>query len=64
MAVLEDSIRKVLASASLAEVEYVAIVGADNLQPVTRVAGECLVALAVRFGKTRLIDNVTVLGIG
>jgi pantoate--beta-alanine ligase len=64
VAVLEDSMRKVLASASLAEVEYVAIVGADDLQPVARIAGEGLVALAVRFGKTRLIDNVTVVGVG
>jgi pantothenate synthetase len=30
------------------------------LRPVTAIAGECLIALAVRFGETRLIDNIKV----
>lgn len=41
-----------------AEIDYVAIVNASTLEDVTTVAGECLAALAVRIGKTRLIDNV------
>lgn len=40
--------------------DYVAIVDADTLQPLTWLQGETLIALAVRFGATRLIDNVVV----
>ena len=50
----------VLAEAPLAQVEYVEIVDAESLEPVARVEGPCLVALAVRFGDTRLIDNVLI----
>jgi pantoate--beta-alanine ligase len=59
-AVVGAFVREVLASASLADVEYVAIVDAEDLRPVTAIAGECLIALAVRFGETRLIDNIKV----
>lgn len=57
---IEGSIRAVLASAPLADVDYVAIVDAEDLRPITAIADECLIALAVRFGATRLIDNTTV----
>jgi len=40
--------------------DYAAIVDAVTLQPVQRLAGRVLVALAVRFGAARLIDNVIV----
>lgn len=40
-----------------AQIDYVAIVDASCLEPVKRIARKALVALAVRFGKTRLIDN-------
>jgi pantoate--beta-alanine ligase len=59
---LEGVIRGVLAEAPLGEVEYVEIVSADDLAPVVRVAGECLIAVAVRFGDVRLIDNIRVEG--
>ena len=55
-AVLER-VRSVLAAESLLELEYAAIVDADTLRPVDRVNGSALLALAVRAGKTRLIDN-------
>ena len=50
--------KQVLAGASLAEVEYVEIVDAASLQPIDQLAGECLIALAARFGDVRLIDNL------
>ena len=40
--------------------EYFAAVSADSLEPVERIAGETLVAIAARFGEVRLIDNVLV----
>lgn len=58
--IIQEAMMKVLASAPLARVDYVAIVDAADLLPVTVVTGECLIALAVWFGKTRLIDNVIV----
>ena len=61
-AVIESAVRSVLAAADLGEVEYVVVVDAEDLQPVKTIAGECLIAVAVRFGKTRLIDNTLVRG--
>ena len=57
---LNDEICAVLAEADLAKIDYVEIVDADDLVPVDVLAGPCLIALAVWFGKTRLIDNITV----
>ncbi|MDO4665760.1 MAG: pantoate--beta-alanine ligase [Actinomycetaceae bacterium] len=44
----------------LAEVDYVEIVDGTNMQEVSKVHEGDLVAVAVRFGTTRLIDNFTV----
>jgi len=38
--------------------DYVALVSPDSFQPVHDLAGDVLIALAVRFGRTRLIDNL------
>jgi pantoate--beta-alanine ligase len=42
------------------EPEYLALVAADSLQPVDRIDGEILVALAARVGPARLIDNTLI----
>jgi pantoate--beta-alanine ligase len=41
-----------------AATDYVAVVDVDTLQPVDRLQGEVLLAVAVQFGGTRLIDNL------
>jgi pantoate--beta-alanine ligase len=41
-----------------ARLDYAAVVDGVTLQPLERLRGEVLVALAVFFGTTRLIDNV------
>ena len=41
-----------------ARIDYVSIVDTQGLRPVEQLAGEVLVAVAVRFGRARLIDNV------
>jgi len=46
-----------LAREPLAEVEYVKLCDTESLDDVERVEGTALLALAVRFGKARLIDN-------
>lgn len=49
-----------LAEEPLAETEYVEVVGGSSMQPIERFQEGDLVAMAVRIGKTRLIDNFTV----
>ena len=41
-----------------ARIDYVAIVDFETLQPIERLQGKVLIALAVNFGTTRLIDNL------
>ncbi|MDO8488925.1 MAG: pantoate--beta-alanine ligase [Candidatus Omnitrophota bacterium] len=40
------------------KIDYIAVVDSTNLKPFKRVSRNCLVALAVYIGKTRLIDNI------
>jgi pantoate--beta-alanine ligase len=62
-AVLLGAVRRVLATEPTVKVEYVAIVEPATLAPVETVDAETVVALAVRLGRTRLIDNI-ILGQG
>jgi len=43
-----------------AKIDYVAIVDPERLQPLKKINRDCLVCLAVKFGKTRLIDNLRI----
>jgi pantoate--beta-alanine ligase len=49
---------KTLSRAPLARPDYVEIVDAETLLPVRSMSRNCVLALAVFFGKTRLIDNL------
>jgi pantoate--beta-alanine ligase len=42
----------------LAEIDYISVAYAETLEELDRVEPPALVSLAVRIGKTRLIDNV------
>ncbi|MFT9496140.1 pantoate--beta-alanine ligase [Anaerosolibacter sp.] len=42
----------------LAKIDYVEIVDAVTLEEIEEIKGDVLIALAVRIGKTRLIDNI------
>jgi pantoate--beta-alanine ligase len=57
VAALKAAAEAVIASRSLAVVDYIAIVDDATLQPVDAVAGPALVALAVVVDGTRLIDH-------
>jgi pantoate--beta-alanine ligase len=48
-----------VASESLLELDYAEIVDAGSMEPLTRLSGTVLVAIAVQIGRTRLIDNAT-----
>jgi pantoate--beta-alanine ligase len=52
------ALRQKIESASLARIDYAEIVGAEDLQPRLTIAPRSLLAVAVFFGKTRLIDNI------
>ena len=47
-----------------AELDYAAVVDANTLRPLERLRGDVLLAVAVKFGATRLIDNMMLTGIG
>jgi pantoate--beta-alanine ligase len=50
--------RSTIEQADHARIDYVELVDAENLQPINSLGGKSLLALAVFFGKTRLIDNI------
>ena len=50
--------REVIGSAALGRIDYLELVDADSLEPVDSVRPNSLLATAVFFGKTRLIDNI------
>jgi pantoate--beta-alanine ligase len=50
--------RKVIDTAPLARIDYLELVNAETLQPRETVPSNSLIALAVFFGQTRLIDNI------
>jgi pantoate--beta-alanine ligase len=53
-----DLAREVIAEAPLARIDYIDLVDAESLRPIELVRPKSLLALAVFFGKTRLIDNI------
>lgn len=57
---LKAEAMKVFSEAPLARVEYFEIVDPQTLEPIEKVEGPVLVAVAAWFGSTRLIDNVFV----
>jgi pantoate--beta-alanine ligase len=53
-----DLAKKIISEAPLARIDYVEVVDAESLQPIESVKPKSLLAAAVYFGKTRLIDNL------
>jgi pantoate--beta-alanine ligase len=53
-----EAVRRTIGEAPLARTDYVSLVDAETLQPIEDVKPNSLLALAVYFGKTRLIDNI------
>ncbi len=54
---IKQTITEKLESEPLAKIDYVEVVDWNTLEPVEKVEGPVLVAIAVYIGKTRLIDN-------
>lgn len=55
---VEAELRRVLAEEPLGRTDYAAVVHADDLTPAATLEGRVLLLLAVRFGATRLLDNL------
>lgn len=53
-----DLARKTINAAPLARIDYIELADALTLQPIGSVKPNSLLAIAVYFGKTRLIDNI------
>jgi len=58
--VVAGRIRDAVAAEPLARLDYAEIIDPGTLRPLNRIDGNALVALAVYFGRTRLIDNVQI----
>jgi len=56
--VLIEQMKQVIHSAGPARIDYIAIVDPATLNPLETVAGPALIALAVKIGQARLIDNI------
>jgi pantoate--beta-alanine ligase len=57
---LQDSIQNWIEQGTLAKVDYVEVVDPETLQPKEPTELPVLLAAAVFFGSTRLIDNILV----
>lgn len=58
---LTEIVRREIESEPLAKIDYIAFVNSETLDPVEKIgATDVLIALAVRFGNIRLIDNLII----
>jgi len=57
---LTAAMREIIRGEPLAQTDYLELVDAETLEPVTRLRRTCLAVLAARFGATRLIDNLLI----
>ncbi|SHH24811.1 pantoate--beta-alanine ligase [Caloranaerobacter azorensis DSM 13643] len=57
---LIEGIKSMINEMPLADIDYVEIIDYDTFREVEKLKGNILIALAVRIGKTRLIDNILV----
>ena len=57
---IRQRMRRLITDSPLASIDYISIADADNLSELDIIDRPTLVSLAVRIGKTRLIDNVII----
>lgn len=55
---LKELIASLISSAALAQIDYIEVVDPDTLEVLEQVDQQLLIAVAVFFGSTRLIDNL------
>jgi pantoate--beta-alanine ligase len=57
---VKDFIRNIITASPGAQIDYIELNKAADLASLERIEGKVLMALAVKFGTTRLIDNLLV----
>lgn len=57
---IKAEMKKMILCQPSAEIDYIEILNYDTFEEIEKIHGEVLIALAVKIGKTRLIDNITV----
>jgi pantoate--beta-alanine ligase len=57
-AIIIGEVRRIIEEDKSAVIDYVKICDAHTLEDVEEIKGEAIIALAVKMGKTRLIDNI------
>lgn len=57
LAAIVQGIRRRILKETSGKIDYVECVNAQTLEPLSSLEGKIMIALAVRFGPTRLIDN-------
>jgi pantoate--beta-alanine ligase len=57
---IKDKMRKLILNEPKAKIDYISINDSETLEPLKKIKGDVLISLAVKIGKTRLIDNVKI----
>jgi len=57
---IREGIREMISSMPSARIDYISVVDPETLEEIERIEGKVLVALAVWFGRARLIDNLII----
>ena len=60
VSIIINSMKEMIKNEHSAKINYISIVNADTLEKLKEATGNVLIALAVKIGKTRLIDNLTI----
>jgi len=55
-----SEVRRILRKIKGSRVDYIQIVNQETLEPVREIKGKTLIAVAIRVGKARLIDNILI----
>lgn len=58
--IIQRRMEQIIQQEPLARIDYVSVVDLDNLEPLSKIEKEALVAVAVFIGKVRLIDNIMI----
>ena len=57
---MREAVEKLILSHPFTDIDYVNVCDPMTLEDVDRIEGEAILALAVKVGKARLIDNLTI----
>jgi pantoate--beta-alanine ligase len=55
-----SAIKRMIEKEPLVSIDYIAMTDSETLEDIDEIKGKTLIALAVRIGKTRLIDNILI----